>query len=193
MMRNDKGVTLTVLIITVLILAILISVTLQFNYDSMTEIRDNNRMAQLGIVRQAVIERYEQAAIVNQIKGKSKKEYWIGERIESFSNVDLPEITTINSNEKTDKFYNNKKTYEHTYPEDYYYRLKPDQLSQIGITDAKDTYIVNYSTGEVYNETKKKTKPYNEEKKGELLYLSPVNNKAEDKTIDEKSFNDWQK
>ncbi len=46
-----------------------------------------------------------------------------------------------------------------TYAESYY-RLTPTDLEKLKIEsddDTKYTYIVNYSTGEVYNETKQKT------------------------------------
>lgn len=36
-----------------------------------------------------------------------------------------------------------------------YYRINNEQFKELGITDIKDTYIVNYKTGEVYNETQK--------------------------------------
>lgn len=191
MMKNDKGITLTALILTIVILSIIIGVSLQFNYTSITEIRDNNQMAQLGIVRQAIVERYEQAAIVNQIKKKSNPEYWIGQIIIDFNNVNLPDKSTIVSNASIETFYGKKTNYSCTYPEDYYYRLDPQALSRIGITDAKDTYIVNYSTGEVYNEAKKTTNEINENGKIELLYLPPVNYVIEESTEDMTSFNDW--
>ena len=48
------------------------------------------------------------------------------------------------------------KTFNESKPEEYYYKLAPDKLREIGITNTRDTYIVNYKTGEVINESKKK-------------------------------------
>ena len=54
-----------------------------------------------------------------------------------------------------------------------YYNLKSfvknnEQFKELGITDIKDTYIVNYKTGEVYNETQKTTND------GNILYICAV-------------------
>ena len=56
----------------------------------------------------------------------------------------------------------------------------------MGVGDVKHTYIVNYKTAEVYNETKKVTSDFR------LLYLPstkyPTNNTT---TEDKVNFNDW--
>ena len=49
-----------------------------------------------------------------------------------------------------------------------YYRINNEQFKELGITDIKDTYIVNYKTGEVYNETQKTTND------GNILYICAV-------------------
>ena len=40
----------------------------------------------------------------------------------------------------------------------YYYRLSDSDLKEMGVTQAQDSYIVNYKTGEVINETLKATR-----------------------------------
>ena len=46
--------------------------------------------------------------------------------------------------------------------------INNEQFKELGITDIKDTYIVNYKTGEVYNETQKTTND------GNILYICAV-------------------
>ena len=53
-------------------------------------------------------------------------------------------------------------------PEKEYYRLRKLDLSELGLSSndvTNSSYIVNYSTGEVYNETSKTTKS------GKVLYV----------------------
>ena len=64
------------------------------------------------------------------------------------------------------------------------------ELQKLGMSQDKNavtyTYIVNYKTGEVYNETKQATSA------SELLYLpSTVYDKDGNHQTDEKNFNDW--
>ena len=55
-------------------------------------------------------------------------------------------------------------------PYKFYYTLTPDDFIKLGITEVNDTYIVNYSTGEVYNNTTKTTVS------GDILYKSATTN-----------------
>ena len=144
---------------------------------------------ELGMVRQAIVERYAEAVAVNQIEILSSNapvSFWMGERIEEFSDIQLPEKSSVKENEDVNEFYSRTTQYVCKYQEDYYYRLTPENLKEIGIADAEHTYIVNYKTGEVYNETKKV------DSNSELLYLPAM---MQNKTVDsgdQESFNDWQ-
>ena len=46
----------------------------------------------------------------------------------------------------------------------YYYKIDSEILEKLGITGSEQQYIINYSTGEVFNYKTKKTS------NGELLY-----------------------
>lgn len=189
MIKSDKGITLVILVVTILLLLILTVVGLNLSFTGITETIDSREVTQLGIVRQAVMEQYNKAIALNQIKvatSKPKVSFWVGERITDFSMIDLPDETILTKTEDSNEFYAKQETYQCDFQEEYYYRLRPEDLNQIGISDAKDTYIVNYSTCEVYNETKKINS------NGELLYLPST--KTKEQVTDEgdkESFNDW--
>lgn len=189
MIKSEKGITLTALTITIIVLLILAGVGLNTGLTSVSDVKNNRIKSELSIVRQAILERYAEAEAVKQTKKGSADApvtFWMGERVENFLDIQLPEKSSIKENEAVNQLYGKTTQYVCQYQEDYYYRLTPENLKQMGITDAKDTYVVNYKTGEVYNETKKV------DSNSELLYLPAVlQNKVVD-TGDKESFNDWQ-
>ncbi len=187
MMKSSRGITLVALTITIIILFILIGIGMRVAFASVNEVIDNQLTTELGIVRQAIVERYSLAQAVNQIKVPKESEpvsFWLGERIEQFSEIALLDEALIK--EDVSAFYQKGEHYQCNYQEDFYYRLTPENLSKMGVGDAKHTYIVNYKTAEVYNETKKVTSDFR------LLYLPstkyPTNNTT---TEDKVNFNDW--
>lgn len=188
MMKSEKGVTLTVLAITIILMFILVAIGVNVTNMNMGSVKDNRLKTELGMVRQAITEQYLMAKAVNQIKipaSNPKVSFWLGERLQTASTIQLPAKNNVVETEEINYFYDRIGNYNCEYQEDYYYRLNPEELKEIGIKDSKDTYIVNYKTGEVYNETIQK---YSQ---GELLYLSPIPNNEAEQTEDTTSFNDW--
>lgn len=173
MIKNEKGITLSSLMITVVVMIILTGVGIGSVYTGINDFIDNRLEIELGIVRQAVIEQYQKAKAVNKleilISDDDIVQFWVGERLEN-----IPESE------------NNVLKYESSlnYQEDYYYRLNKENLDKLGLQDSKYTYIVNYKTGEVYNETKGKNS------QGQVLYL-PAINYGKENTEDTTNFNDW--
>ncbi len=188
MIKNEKGITLVSLMLTVILMLMLAGVGIRVTFSGIKNVENNQLKAELGIVRQAIIEQYSLAEATNQIKISVTKEtvsFWRGKRIENFSEIQLPEESLVKENSEVQEFYRKRNQYDCQYQEDYYYRLNPEMLSQIGIAEAKYTYIVNYKTGEVYNETKQMTSNSN------LLYLPSTVYENHSKTEDNTSFNDW--
>lgn len=187
MIKNKRGITLMSLMIVVIIIFILAGVGLNISFMAIKDVRNNKLSGELGILRQAIVERYSMAAAVNQLKVEADAQqvsFWVGERLLQASlEVELPDVD--NRNEDTEIFINNLDK-DTEYQEDYYYRLNPDQLDEIGVRNSDYTYIVNYKTGEVYNETKKV------DSKNNLLYLPPIKNTEDEKEEDTASFNDWE-
>ena len=189
MMKNNKGITLVSLIVTVIVMSILATVGVRVVYVGMSDAKTDKLNTELGIVRQAILEQYALAEAVRKIEvlpNQPQVSFWLGQRIDNFSDISLPDQSQVESNEEVIRFYRKNGTYHCTYQEDYYYRLTPQDLEKIGITKTEDTYVVNYKTGEVYNETKQMTSD------AQLLYLpSTLKENAMTQTGDPTSFNDW--
>lgn len=189
MIKNEKGVTMIILIVTILLLLILAGVGVTAGIGNIGFVTDDKLEIELGIVRQAVTEQYGKALAVGKTQvtpDNSDVSFWLGERITDFSNIQLPEEATITKTAPTEAFYEMARHYAPVYQEDFYYRLTPEDLSSIGIGNAKATYVVNYSTGEIYNETQKVNR------QSKLLYL-PAINQAKEPVSEDNTFNDWEK
>ena len=66
-----------------------------------------------------------------------------------------------------------------------YYRLTPKNLTELSILNSEHTYIINYYTGEVYNETKKNTTD------GLVLYIKSVDVHQRDDEHDTENYVNW--
>ena len=65
-----------------------------------------------------------------------------------------------------------------------YFRLTPEELDRLNISNTTDTYVINYYTGEVYNETQELADD------GSVLYLKLNNSVTTNKETDTTSFVD---
>lgn len=194
MKKNENGITLVSLIVTIIIMLILIGVGLSITFDEIDDARNNKLWGEIGIVRQAVVEQYQKALAVGktgELKTAPQLDVWIGEKITSRTgssffpgavNAELERQGITDAYMFTYDYNNNEKC---IYQEDCCYELNPNNLKQLGIEDATHTYIVNYKTGEVYNESKQT------DYDGKLLYLIPVNYSNQTPVTDTESFNDW--
>ena len=174
MMKNEKGVTLMALMVTVIVLFILSGIALNYSVSNQKDFKDNKLEIELLTVRQAVAEQYEKAKALNRLEKKTDDEIWVGTRVSDISKVERPDGKDF----LLSKF---------EYPEDYYYRLtkKKGEFEKLGISNVSNTYIVNYKTKEVYNETRQTY--YGTD---EILYLPPIQeNEIETNDYD---FNDWE-
>lgn len=190
MIKNEKGITLIILVISVLVLVILTGVSLNLGFININGIVDKQLKTELGLVRQAVSEQYFKAVAVNQIEVPAEKNqvaFWVGDRITQFTDIALPDKESVTQTDEVNAFFQQTDWYAPVFQEDYYYRLKPADLKKIGIDDAKETYIVNYKNGEVYNETHKVDSNSN------LLYLPAMNRQNPDTSEVDHTFNDWKK
>lgn len=149
-MKNEKGITLIVLTITIIVLLILIGVTIGSMAGKKGLIKDsksNTKISELNQVQQALLEAYV------MYKNTGNENYLVGKDIE------YSEVQEVISNfeNATLKATGN------------YKRLEPEDLAKLGITGGEDTYIVNYETGEVINETQSVTG------NGDELYVYATN------------------
>lgn len=159
-MKNENGITLSALVITIIVIFILASISINYGVDTLNESKAKTLEASLEMVEQAVAEQYVKATELSLLNVKTTSEQpatFVGTIIKA---NDLPQIAGSDSIvfQKKEELAG-KTNADITYAESYY-RLTPTDLEKLKIEsddDTKYTYIVNYSTGEVYNETKQKT------------------------------------
>ena len=92
-MKNEKGITLTALVITIIVFTILAGTTIKMGMDSVNSTRDRNLQSELQIVEQAAISEYSKAVELGKIEEGVIPNNFIGEPISG-----IPTITLNNGN-----------------------------------------------------------------------------------------------
>lgn len=141
--KNNKGITLVALVITIIVLLILASITVYVGTDSIKQSKENILLTEVGMVQHAALERYTQESIMNSNKYPGTP-YSSMEEIKSA-------ISELTSDQELTQLLNNNTT-----PEDYYL-LTPTDLEEMQIENVEDSYIVNYKLGLAINITNQKT------------------------------------
>lgn len=156
-MKNEKGIILVTLVITIVVLAIIASITITRGIDAKKNVKDTK-----SAVLEAEITQVQQIVLETDIKYKQTKN----------SNILLGEKITFNEaktslQEISSSLSLRGENYDDTSNQDdeiYYYKIDSEILEKLGITGSEQQYIINYSTGEVFNYKTKTTS------NGELLY-----------------------
>ena len=135
-LKNENGVTLIVLIVTMIVMIIIASITIKQGLTSVNTTQDNVIETNLRMVQQALLEEYTKSKIQDDggnFKGRKAVE------VEEFKS----DINNSKSPLQGDK--------------DSYYIVTSDDLEDLGIEVSDDqTYVVDYSTGEIWDLTNKK-------------------------------------
>ncbi len=140
MLREEKGVTLIALVVTIIVLLILAGVTISSTMDGVDDAQENKLWSELEAVQHAVVQRYTKYQLTKDTS------MLVGKQVnpEPLPNGKKWKLNQADSTEA----------------EKAYYELNTDALSQLGLEPGTgsytDTYIVNYYTGEVYNKTRQK-------------------------------------
>ena len=199
MMKNENGITLIALVITIIVTLILVGTGLTITFNEIDDSRNNELWTELGTVRQAVVEQYQKKVLVGKI-GISKdldNHEFPGEIIKNKNGINifvkaskdqLKQKGLLSEDENTRKFMANYDYDNCTYLEDCCYLLKVDDSNvweQLEINNSTYSYIVNYKTGEVYNYDK--VVDYSRK----LLYLATINYSNQITTTDTQNFSDW--
>lgn len=151
--QNEKGITLITLTVTIIVMLILATVGIGSAMNSGQSAADSTLRSELGMVQNAVLQRNTKVDLTGDTDNlPGSRSTPTEEEFEAMKNKIGNDFIGVSASE--------------------YKKLTPDELSKLGITNVKDTYIVNYSTGEVYNFTKKETS------NGQVLYAYS-NNKRE--------------
>lgn len=194
--KNENGVTFIILVITIIVLLIIAGISVNLGLEGIDNTSDKQDLSTLYMVQQTVLEQY---SLANSLNVSEKQDpslvsaIYYGEKITDIDNINVEKLADagVNSPFPTKKEYKIIIEDPDATNEDYYYRLKTAELKKLKIIspgdtedsdtteETMDTYIVNYRTGEVYDETKQVTKTNNK-----ILY---VKSKTIDKTINEDS------
>ena len=161
MIKNEKGVSLLVLVIMAVILGIILIITLDLGTDTLERVENEKITTELSNVQQALFQQY---TLLRTYNADGKIPEVATDDIDMASDVNRPEQligtrvvkkSTLEDNE----FSTFKKSYDDTTDysyEEYYYIINKSDLEELGIVEenTKDqdfSYIVNYSTGEVFD------------------------------------------
>ena len=145
--NSEKGITLLALVITIVVLIILASITVNIGKEGIKESKEDAMLSELAMVQNAILQRKTKADLT--------QEDYPGETIAT-AGINLEEvIEEINDNRASGEEEISKKDSDNN----HYYFLSTENggLEALGITNSEDAYIVNYDTGEVINYTTKLT------------------------------------
>ena len=159
MIRNEKGITLVILVITVIVLMIIALVSINLGGDTIEEVKEKKNVTELSTVQQAIfqqfalLESYLEDGIIAEVQTEdvimredvNRPELLLGLRI-----VDEETLDEYGFTEYVKK-YTDTMTFE-----EFYYLLDEEDLNELGIKKDEKiendfSYIVNYSTGEVFD------------------------------------------
>ena len=132
--KSENGITMMVLVVTIIVLAIIASIVIQYSINGGEYSKEKQLLSDLEIRQHAVYEQYE------QYRTTGDESFLVGNKA---SNPNDSSVTGENNNAYWTSNERDKQ----------YYLLTPETLKQLDINNSKDTYIVNYYTGECYNST----------------------------------------
>lgn len=168
-MKNNKGITLIALTITIIVIIIIASVGTYSGVQALKDAKEEAQIAEVGMIQQAILENYTKYKTTGNIKYLvgTQIDYTIVEKVINDINRKASEAEIMlkiskSDYESLDFSIDNNKQYA-------YYELDKEHLVALGIQQEEETFIVNYSTGEVINKDLLVTR------KGKPLYIYAKN------------------
>lgn len=159
-LKNQKGITLIALVVTIVVLLILAGITINMGTQSIKDSREDTLLSELGMVQNAILQRKTKADLTD--------EAYPGDKIDIATvNSVIAEINSQQTGEDIE-LKDNSEGKENNY---YLLTTSNNGLNNLGITKSENEYIVNYETGEVINFTTKVT----ESGKPLYIYAKEVN------------------
>lgn len=160
--ENNKGITLMALIITIIVLTILTGIGIGVSTGmrgNINESKEAMATAELSKIQQAVLENYIKYKQLNQERFLYGVKITFAEAKTEFENLGLNGNETL----KVSSY----DGISEADPSLFYYKLDKMHLKEMGLQNINNNneYIVNYSSGEVFNITQKKTAS------GNVLYV----------------------
>lgn len=188
--RDSKGITIIALIITIIIMIILATISIKYGFKSINSTQDSVIESGLETVQQALIQQHTKANTIEKNDkdadfSNTSDKYYIGTPQDKDEIKRLLENYGVKSDSNKFNLLNfdyTKDDYNSTKNDDIYYKLESSDLEKLGIDDAKGReYLVNYSTGEVWDLTNIK---YNN---GNYAYINGIGTELE---ISKEDFTD---
>lgn len=162
--RKKDGITLGVLVVTIIVLLIILGISLNYGLSTLHEVTDDRTGTEISMVQQAVIQQYTLLITENE-DGKIATEISSDVTLEededrplTLIGTRITDISTLSSNGFVQYLVDYIDTSEMTY-EEYYYLIDENDMRELGISQNNETgeevtdrsYIINYSTGEVFD------------------------------------------
>ena len=149
-LRKNRWITLVSLVITIILLLIITGISITGTLRGHEETEEASEISELNMIQHAILERYTKAQLTKEtLPGTDIEKDQVQKTIDEINNESNEQQISLKGTE--------------------YKRLDTTDLSNLGIKKEEDTFIVNYKTGEVINETKKTTKS------GKALYIYAKN------------------
>ena len=164
--RENKGITLIALIITIIVLLIIAGISISGGIDGIDKADDNRLMSELEKVQHAITQRYTKFELTKDTS------VIVGTKVDTLPTLPTPEGAAEAPTWKV--FQGGTDENLTPLPERAYYRLSKADLENLGLTgDYKNSsFIVNYYSGEVFDETVQTTS------EGKILYKSATDSEA---------------
>ncbi len=153
--KEEKAITMIALVITIVLLLILSGIAIYGGTNSILESEDKKISIELNIIQHAVLETYKKHLSTSKVIENS--DALVGRKL---SNSNINENYIVNVDGKYYFKYDtdvNKIELKDTTISNYYLISTEDEFKKLGISNCKDKYVVNYTTGEVLNVQKLKT------------------------------------
>ena len=214
-LKNEKGISLMVLIITIIVLLIIAGTTIYFSTTSVETIIEKQDISTLNMIQEIVMAQYSKAQYLGEtnrpVSNINQPSSYFGELVKG-NTSELYYVTKMTNKEETELINNgwggsgtdtlikswadysaefNSYTYD-----DCYYRIGPVELKELGIIDSTGTnetvhtYIVKYSTGEVYDETMHTPDYYIEGNKNTQVSVKDFESDTTNRIQEEVDFDD---
>lgn len=190
--RSEKGITLIALVIMVIVILIILSITVTLGMSTINEIRDEKNEINLSVIQEVLIQQY------TLLKSKGELGIIAPEIEENIAlatdkkrPADILGVRLYDCSLLANNGFRYKKEYSANQKnmcfEDYYYYLDTNDLKTLNVTsdnELKATYIVNYSTGEVFDATYVRYKQTGYDTTGNLIYEEGTNSKKNNQSYD---------
>lgn len=165
MMKDNKGITLLILVVTIIVLIIITTIAINYGTSTIKETTEQKIESELSLLQTGIFQKYlllkskNKTGIIATPISSNMAEESDSLRPKELIGTRLSDTKQITNNGFQNPLKNYNAEDENLTYEEYYYYIGQDDLIKLGISKPDDSfnndtdykYIVNYSTGEVYD------------------------------------------